>query len=92
MNSSSTAKPSKANQMKTADEILSYLLEHPKSKDTLEGIAEWWLEMHYVDYGVDLVSKSLTQLCSKGIVKQNKRPWQYPYYEIISEPGEDPDY
>ena len=67
---------------KTADEIMSYLLRHPKSKDTLEGIAEWWLEMHYIDQGIELVSKALSHLCSKGIVSKKSNVDGNNYYEL----------
>ncbi len=70
-------------QEKTAYEILDYLLKHPNSKDTLEGIAEWWLEMHYIDYGVDLVAMALTHLCSKGIIQEKRGTGQRSsYYEL----------
>ena len=26
-----------------ADEVLVYLVQHPEAKDTMEGVAEWWL-------------------------------------------------
>lgn len=69
-------------QDKTADEILAYLFKHPKSKDTLEGIAEWWLERHYIDLGVDLVAKALSQLCSKGIVLEKRYGGGNSHYEL----------
>ncbi len=69
-------------QNKTANEIVDYLLKHPNNKDTMKGIAEWWLEMHYIDQGVELVSKALTQLCSKGIVLKQTPGDRYPYYEL----------
>jgi hypothetical protein len=44
------------------EDILSYLLEHPDAKDTLEGILRWWVleqrfkrEMRQVEKAVDLL-------------------------------------
>lgn len=55
-------------------EIWGYLLKHLNSKDTLEGIAEWWLTTHSVEETVDLVARALSYLCTKGVVhKRNKR-------------------
>jgi len=65
-----------------ADEILTYLLSHPKGKDTLEGIAEWWLEMHYIEHGVELVSKALSHLCSHGIVSEKPHNGGHSYYQL----------
>jgi len=44
------------------EDILSYLLEHPDAKDTLEGILRWWVleqrfkrEMRQVEKAVNLL-------------------------------------
>ncbi len=57
-------------------------MKHPKSKDTLEGIAEWWLEMHYIDFGVELVALAIAQLCSKGIIQEKRSTGRHPSYEL----------
>lgn len=82
MNTLCTEAPALDTEEKTAYEILDYLLKHPNSKDTLEGIAEWWLEMHYIDYGVDLVAVALTHLCSKGIIQEKRGAGPRAYYEL----------
>lgn len=74
-------------QNKTANEIVSYLLKHPKNKDTMKGIAEWWLEMHYIDQGVDQVSMALSQLCSKQLILEKNLAGNI-YYELNTTQGE----
>lgn len=66
----------------TAERILSYLMNHPESKDTLEGIAEWWLEKEYVEETVDMVSLGLSLLCSQGLVVEEKGVETPPYYKL----------
>jgi len=43
-------------------EILSYLADHPRSEDSLEGISEWWLLQHYVTKTRAAVRGALTDL------------------------------
>ena len=49
-------------------EILSYLAEHPRSEDSIEGIVEWWLLHHYVAKTRAAVRDTLTQLVGRGLV------------------------
>jgi Fe2+ or Zn2+ uptake regulation protein len=49
-------------------EILSYLAEHPRSEDSVEGIVEWWLLHHYVAKTRNAVRAALTQLVERRLV------------------------
>jgi hypothetical protein len=50
------------------DEILGYLAEHPKSRDTLEGIAQWWLLEREIIYQIDKIKEAIAELVAKGFV------------------------
>jgi hypothetical protein len=47
-------------------DILSYLLEHPEAKDTVEGIMHWWLPRQRAQVGIDDVRHALDELVNKG--------------------------
>ena len=51
-----------------ADEILRYLLEHPEAKDTIDGIADWWLTERRVRQGIAEVEAALRHLVDRGLV------------------------
>jgi hypothetical protein len=51
-------------------ELLSYLREHPRAMDSLEGIAEWWLPRHRIRIGVERVSRALEALAERGILER----------------------
>ncbi len=65
-----------------ADRVMEYLLKHPTCKDTLEGIAEWWLEIHYIEESVEAVANALTHLCLQGIVSSEKDAKGDTYYKM----------
>ena len=69
-----------------AQRILSYLMNRPESKDTLEGIAQWWLEREYIEESVDMVSRELSLLCSQGFVVEEKGVGTSPYYKLNGDP------
>lgn len=69
-----------------AQRILSYLMNRPEAKDTLEGIAQWWLEREYIEESVDRVSRELSLLCSQGLVVQEKGVGMSPYYKLNGDP------
>ena len=52
--------------------ICSYLRKNPVAEDTLEGIAEWWLEVEKIESSVNEVSDALESLVQKGIVSVRK--------------------
>jgi Fe2+ or Zn2+ uptake regulation protein len=49
--------------------ILDYLLRNPEAGDTLEGIAEWWLEIERIESSVDDVADALESLVQRGMIK-----------------------
>ncbi len=69
-----------------AERIVSYLMNHPESKDTLEGIAQWWLEKEYIEETVDTVAQGLSVLCSQGLVVEEKGAGTPPYYKLNGNP------
>ncbi len=65
-----------------ADRVLEYLLKRSTCKDTLEGIAEWWLEIHYIEESVEVVASALSYLCRQGIVLSEKDASGSIYYKL----------
>ena len=55
-----------------AYEILTYLVEHPKAQDTLEGIVQWWLLERMIIRQTAKVKKALTELVAKGLVLERR--------------------
>lgn len=49
-------------------DLLSYLLEHPRANDTVEGIVEWWLLKQEVQRRTAMVKEVLRDLVQKGFV------------------------
>ena len=60
--------------------ILQYLQGHPDAKDTLEGIAQWWLLKEWTERKYYQIETSLSFLVSRGLVIQRKREGMPPYY------------
>jgi hypothetical protein len=74
------------NERSIAGEILSYLVAQPTAKDTLEGIAEWWLLKSEVVDAIDTVSLALERLVSEGLLKPvSYQGEKKKYYEINTE-------
>lgn len=56
-------------------ELLHYLVEHPDSKDTPEGILKWWLPEGHAEWRKEDVQKALDFLTSKGwLTKRETAP------------------
>lgn len=49
--------------------ILDYLVKHPDAKDTLTGIASWWLLRDYVDKLLQQVSHAIDFLVAQDLIK-----------------------
>lgn len=52
--------------------ILAYLRENPEARDTLEGVAEWWLLDQKVDCELARVEKALDQLVEADLIEVRK--------------------
>ena len=60
--------------------ILRYLQDHPDAKDTLEGIAQWWLLKEWTERKYHQIEASLSHLVSRGLVLERRREGMPPYY------------
>ncbi len=49
--------------------ILRYLLRHPDARDSVEGIAQWWLLAQRVEDEVENVKEALDLLIQEGLVE-----------------------
>jgi hypothetical protein len=49
-------------------DILRYLLAHEGARDTIEGIAQWWLP-HSGEYGAPEIRAALIRLAHRGLIR-----------------------
>ena len=54
------------------NEILAYMVDHPKAQDTLEGIVDWWLLERAIKFQEAQARKALAELVTKGLVIEQK--------------------
>lgn len=73
----------------TARAILRYLAKRPKAKDTLEGIAQWWLRPERSKPALGDVARAVTFLLSEGFILETRRIGLPPYYRLNPHKGED---
>ena len=64
------------------NEILAYLVDHPKAQDTLEGIVSWWLLERTIKFQQTQVKKALAELVAKGLVIEHKGMDSQTHYRI----------
>ena len=63
-------------------EILAFLTENPNARDTLEGIAEWWLLEQDLRREKRKVRKALTRLVADGLVLEKQRPDGRTHFQL----------
>jgi len=69
-------------QSETARAILRYLQAHPEAKDTLDGIAQWWLLREWTERKVAEVERAVSFLVTEELVLQTTRTGLPPYYQL----------
>jgi hypothetical protein len=63
-------------------EILAYLVEHPRAQDTLEGIMQWWLLEQEIKRWMLQVQAALTELVAQGVVVESQGKYAQIRYRI----------
>ena len=71
-----------AKAWKLARAILRYLDSHPEAKDTLDGIAGWWIQREWCDRLLGDVERALALLLSSDLVLETRRQGIPPYYQL----------
>ena len=64
------------------NEILAYMVDHPKAQDTLEGIVEWWLLERKIKYETARVQEALSELVVRGLILKKKGSNSRIHYRI----------
>lgn len=67
---------------KTSELLMDYLQKNLEAGDTLEGIANWWLERERIDQVVDEVTAVLENLVQKGTLQVVRTPGGVSVYKI----------
>jgi len=78
-------KESDAEAVKTARAILRYLSRHPQAKDTLDGIATWWLLREWTERKAAEVKRAVSLLVEKKLVVELPVGGQSPCYKLNPE-------
>jgi hypothetical protein len=63
-----------------AREILRYLDYYPEAKDTLNGIAQWWLGREPSEQVLQDVERAVIWMLGQGFLLETCRPGVSPYY------------
>jgi len=69
-------------EIQIACAILRYLQAHPEAKDTLDGIAQWWLVREWTERRVAEVERAVSFLVTEELVLQTTRTGLPPYYQL----------
>jgi hypothetical protein len=76
-------------EIEIARAILRYLQKHPEAKDTLDGIAQWWLLREWTERRVAEVERVVGFLVSAELVIQTSRTGLPPYYQLNDRKGKE---
>jgi hypothetical protein len=65
-------------------DILNYLIGHPEARDTVEGIAQWWLLEQNIKEQLSQVQAVLDDLVAMGLILEQEGSDLRPNYRINS--------
>ena len=63
------SEPEDPDELTLGELVLGYLEEHPHAMETLDGIAEWWIERRRIRVNVEALSRALTDLTERGVLE-----------------------
>jgi hypothetical protein len=66
----------------TARAVVRYLVARPEAKDTLAGIALWWLEHERAERLLHEVEQAVDFLVAEGLLLETRRHGTPPYYRL----------
>jgi Fe2+ or Zn2+ uptake regulation protein len=69
-------------ESKIGNEILSYLVDHQKALDTLEGIVEWWLLERHINFQTARVKEVLSDLVARGLILETEGSNSEIHYRV----------
>lgn len=69
-------------EFKIGNEILAYLIDHPKARDTLDGIVEWWLLEKQIKFQTTKVQQAVSELVTEGLLIETKESDSQVHYRI----------
>ncbi len=69
-------------ESKIGNEILAYLVDHPKAQDTLKGIVEWWLLERKIMYETARVKEALSDLVARGLIIEQSTKSSKIFYRV----------
>ena len=73
--------------------VLEYLTEHPSAMDTLNGIADWWLERQRAEVEIGALSRVVHRLVDCGVLQRvgSGDEARYRLPAPIAKPGGNPE-
>ncbi len=71
-------------ELEIADAILNYLSKKPQSRDTFEGIVDWWVMDREINRAVEKLAKGLDLLTSERLILVEENMGK-KYYKINQE-------
>ena len=76
-------------EQEMARAILRYLQAHPEAKDTLDGIAQWWLLREWTERKIAKVERAVSFLLSRNLIFETRTEGLQPYYGLNTQRRED---
>ncbi len=65
-----------------AKKILAYWVDNPHAKDTVDGIADWWVRYREFEYWRPRIKEALAELVERKLVLEKEGRDSQVYYEL----------